>query len=160
MCKLFNLFWVFRLDVQRNMNSLLFGAFFASKASLLWHNGVKVVLFKLFERNQRIFEGKNKSSFECLSIAKFKVSQWCALSNLFENYSPNLISSNWEAFVPPLLVLCPCICYCFVYFSLSQPWEFIFLNICVSLHWKVCILFKKSKLLPDMLFLITSESEG
>lgn len=48
----------------------------------------------LFERNQRIFEGKSKvwiEHFECFDLAKFKGTQWCSISKLFKHYSSCLI---------------------------------------------------------------------
>lgn len=97
---MFNLAWVKDKSVSSSIFQLLFDPFFSPKASLLWVNGLKALISELwFERNQRTFEGKSRSAFECYSIAKFKASQWCALSNLFANYSPSMICSNWEAFL-------------------------------------------------------------
>lgn len=78
--------WAWGLEAPTNVLQLLNRFSLQPKLNLLWVNGPKAIISKIwFERNQRIFEGSRRSSLDCFNPAKFKASQWYALSNRFSS---------------------------------------------------------------------------
>lgn len=120
--QMFNLYWVWDLEVPKNIHQLLSGTRLPSKAHLLWVNGFKALISELwFKRNQRVFKVTCRYYMECFNIAKFKVSQWCVISDLFSNYSPSMICMNWKALITPpssdsFMIVILRLCYLFSFF--------------------------------------------
>lgn len=89
--------------------------------------GVHFVVGSLGERNNWIFKGLDRESFDVWSLLRFHVSFWASVTNIVYNYSQSLLLLDWSVFLYWWSLLCMRVCFFMsLYFYILSQWKLVF----------------------------------